>query len=551
MATTQFPISESDLNYVFQQIAVGGAGFQGIPKYWKDTGNPFYYDLSDSKTFKYPDKGELIYGYGHLVKIKNGETTSIKLLYDINGKSIKTKQNILWKFPYGPGNEPESNILNVFWSDFYDHMYRILNDKQHGKRFQSIWQKLNINQKVGLTAYVYQRGSWSGFANTAENDIVTFLENGDYKNAALFHGKYAKNGLENGGGPNNGITVRRVIEALFIAGYTWDEINKNGGKKINNTLWKTLDSVNSEVNNDRIEDNLERSSSTIKTNIPKILSYQSFFDRGRAIDKFWGKWSGTVKSPLDITILLNPPNVGLFNPVVPYCFDAGSELHLMILNNVQPINYVNIGTEVIGTVPVQNKKNTFEANWALLPWSNLFADFVTINNDGQYRSDDDSLSFDELIGRNTDIKLVDIVSFKRGIHFTDAGWTQRGIEIVDSIKTWPGGLIYHDNHVEVLLHISKNNGIITCAGNVGLSGENKSVLNDSFLGVKSYRFLSEFSDENQIFIMKRGSLSPYTNGLGGTIKRTSIFNEYEQRLRGGDTGLTSKAFDLVQDVMEM
>lgn len=384
---------------------------------------------------------------------------------------------------------------------------------------KNVWDSLeNDYRKIAIFSLMYNT---EGYFSSCMEKVKTAMLNKDWNSLAKY--QYDCGAKKSNGKVLQYLKDRRTEEAYMIR---------------TNTL-KSYVSF-------RCKDSKRASNS-------KLFKYRSFLEHGNSLDKLWNKWSNNIQSPLDVTLLLNPPNVGVFNTTVPYCFDAGSELHLALLRSSLTKKYVDVSKtgDVVGVTPISNKEKFAEANWALSPqWSSVFVDFVTINNGGQYISDQESLSFDELVGRNTDPQFSDIVSFKKGIHFGTSGWTQRGIEVLDSIKRWPGGLIYHDNHVEVLLHMSKNNGIITCAGNVSLPGEGRGVVDSNFVGIKSYKFLTQFTDENQVFVIKRGTNMAYTNGLGISIKRTSIFDEYEQRLRNRDQLLTSKAFDLLQDVME-
>jgi hypothetical protein len=159
--------------------------------------------------------------------------------------------------------------------------------------------------------------------------------------------------------------------------------------------------------------------------------------------------------------------------------------------------------------------------------------------------------------RNTPIsKYVvtnDVIKFEKGIHFTDSGFTTEGLELWNILKDWPGAYIVRPGHTELLLHISKTSKVYVIFGNSGYSDGTR---NGTTLGLKAYPNISKFGG-SVIYIVKRGTKTPYTNGLGISVKKTELYNEYIQRVQNNDKklGLVKKdqtsAYNLLRDIMEV
>jgi hypothetical protein len=156
-----------------------------------------------------------------------------------------------------------------------------------------------------------------------------------------------------------------------------------------------------------------------------------------------------------------------------------------------------------------------------------------------------------------------VAKFEKGVHFTntDGGLTREGLELWDKIKDWPGAYIVRrgaeGGHTELLLHFGKNGKLFVIFGNSGYG--NNGPRNGTTLGFKSYDTIGNFGG-NTIFIVKRGAKNPYTNGIGVSLKKTELYQEYTQRLKDGDKKLGIKksgqgkydnTFNLLREIMEI
>ena len=102
--------------------------------------------------------------------------------------------------------------------------------------------------------------------------------------------------------------------------------------------------------------------------------YKSFLDYGKNKTKFFGSFS--IESPIDVALVMNGIQVGIFNKSVPYMFGEGSEIHLVMVNS----SLIREGEGGIG-------KDGNDANWGERPWwCGIFTNFVLYEN-GKYVSD--------------------------------------------------------------------------------------------------------------------------------------------------------------------
>jgi hypothetical protein len=156
-----------------------------------------------------------------------------------------------------------------------------------------------------------------------------------------------------------------------------------------------------------------------------------------------------------------------------------------------------------------------------------------------------------------------VAKFERGVHFTNTngGLTPEGLELWDKIKDWPGAYIVRrgplGGHTELLLHFGKNGKLFVIFGNSGYG--NNGPRNGTTLGFKSYDTIGNFGGTT-IFIVKRAVKNPYTNGIGVSLKKTELYQEYTQRLKDGDKKLGIKksgqgkydnTFNLLREIMEI
>lgn len=157
--------------------------------------------------------------------------------------------------------------------------------------------------------------------------------------------------------------------------------------------------------------------------------------------------------------------------------------------------------------------------------------------------------------RDTELKNIsgdefnldnNVALFYEGTHWDSNGMMPKGIDLLEKIKLWPGGYVVRrkvgstSGHVETLLHITKTGKFYTIGGNTGLDGASG---NGSQYGFKSYNTIKDFCGSYESFyILKRGTLAPYTNGIGVSVKKTELYDKYVGDL-STDTTLSSIAYN--------
>ena len=157
--------------------------------------------------------------------------------------------------------------------------------------------------------------------------------------------------------------------------------------------------------------------------------------------------------------------------------------------------------------------------------------------------------------RDTELKNIsgdefnldnNVALFYEGTHWDSNGMMPKGIDLLEKIKLWPGGYVVRrkvgeiSGHVETLLHITKTGKFYTIGGNTGLEGASG---NGQQYGFKSYNTIKDFCGSYESFyILKRGTLAPYTNGIGVSVKKTKLYNKYVGDL-STDTTLSSIAYN--------
>lgn len=272
--------------------------------------------------------------------------------------------------------------------------------------------------------------------------------------------------------------------------------------------------------------------------------YKSYCDFGNAGDyvvsnkKLFDGYIDKIMSPIDIAILLNAGNVGMFNNVIPYGFGEGSEL-------AAPITFQK-------TLAGRNSGALFSkggvglgknSNWAYFPeWAGLYVNFL-LDKNGVYQSDLDFMDF-------TYVRRVE------SQYLNGNGVRLKNTDPITSIpKSYPGAVICYYNkasrkgNIELLLRVTLG-GFLTLAGNTKIEGASKV---GSTHGLKFYSSLKEFSPNDDVMIISRGKKSSWTtnNRLDGRIKRTEIIDEYmksiENKNSPKNTKLLAGAYSLLRD----
>lgn len=345
-----------------------------------------------------------------------------------------------------------------------------------------------------------------------------------------------------------------------------------------------------------------------KGTIPKntyglVYRYKNLFNWGLDLGSIFS--GHTILSPIDVSLLLNSGTIGRFNKNIPYMFEEGCEIHLAITRSDSVSRKDEGGVGVFNTT----NRDYLDANWASNPhWCGLFTNFVLFTN-GVYKSDSnlanivatgaivnlyksspfntipvsiskrqrsnlekrlDELKSDTTGTNDTEIKNIEdtlnntiaaineqnsCALLKRGIHWTDNRLLPDGSFILNKISQWPGAFVVRrtrnksSGHVEVLLHITKTGMLYTIGGNTGLKDSNG---NGSEYGIKKYVSISEFcgSGYDEFYIYKRGTLLPYTNGIGVSVRKTETYNKYVRDL-DSDTELCTATYNILREIMEV
>lgn len=342
---------------------------------------------------------------------------------------------------------------------------------------------------------------------------------------------------------------------------------------------------------------------TPKNTYGLVYRYKNLFDWGRDLGKIFSGYS--IASPVDVALLLNSGAIGRFNKNIPYMFEEGSETHLAITRTSNVIREDEGGVGDFNSTA----RDYLDANWAANPhWCGLCTNFMLYTN-GKYKADSsfvpitstgnittlyaaspvntipttlskkeraslesrlDMLKSDttganaseiskiETKLNNTTVVINDQNScalLKKGLHWSDSGMLPDGSEILKKIAYWPGAFIVrrtkskNSGHVETLLHITKSGVLYTIGGNTGLKDSNG---NGSEYGFKKYGSISEFcgSGYDEFYIYKRGTLAPYTTGIGDSVKKTETYNKYVKEL-DSDAELNPAAYNILREIMEV
>jgi hypothetical protein len=165
-------------------------------------------------------------------------------------------------------------------------------------------------------------------------------------------------------------------------------------------------------------------------------------------------------------------------------------------------------------------------------------------------------SFKEYNEENT------VALFEPGIHFAaDGTLTAKGKELWDKIKNWPGAYAVRDGHVEVLLHFKQSGKFYTIGGNTGISSTLNSRSNPAAdagekdrngyqLGFKCAGTAGGWAGGGKLYLVKRGSSKPYTNGIGISVKRTKSYDEYAKKVKDkSDKTITGEAYNILKDIV--
>lgn len=342
---------------------------------------------------------------------------------------------------------------------------------------------------------------------------------------------------------------------------------------------------------------------TPKNTYGLVYRYKNLFDWGRDLGRIFSGYS--ITSPVDVALLLNSGAIGRFNKNIPYMFEEGSETHLAITHASNVIREDEGGVGDFNA----NARDYLDANWAANPhWCGICTDFMLYTN-GKYKADSalvpitatgtittlynqspvnnipstlskkeraslesrlDILKSDTTGANTAEISKIEtklnsttvIINdqnscalLKKGLHWSDAGMMPAGSEILKKIAYWPGAFIVRrtkgkkSGHVETLLHITKSGVLYTIGGNTGLNDSNG---NGSEYGFKKYGSISEFCGKgyDEFYIYKRGTLAPYTTGIGDSVKKTETYNKYVQEL-DSDAELNPAAYNILREIMEV
>lgn len=269
--------------------------------------------------------------------------------------------------------------------------------------------------------------------------------------------------------------------------------------------------------------------------------FKSYFDFGKSestpvnLKKLFDGYLDSIMSPIDVALLLNPGNVGMFNNIAPYGFGEGSEL-------AAAVTFQKTTQRSVGSLFSKGGIGTEEQpNWAYNPeWAGLYLNFLLEEN-GVFQSDEDFLNFR---------KISNVEKYVNAGHGLKLKNTAPLTEIP---RSFPGAVIaYFDKatrkgHAELLLRTTIG-GFITLAGNIQLDRVSKFGTTHGF---KSYYSLKEFSPSNDVYIIKRGKKNGWTvNGrLDGRIKRTPALNEYMYSIENSDSPKNTKLFSEAYNIL--
>jgi hypothetical protein len=194
--------------------------------------------------------------------------------------------------------------------------------------------------------------------------------------------------------------------------------------------------------------------------------------------------------------------------------------------------------------------------------------------DAVKKSNETALAAKTNINQNTLYNESNIVAvFYRGYHIAgDNSLTARGKELLQKIKSWPGGYIVTDTgHVEVLLHISPSGIIYSLGGNTGVTlrsykgGDSVDVIkqranpapqkpDDTRNGYQyGFKISSSFGawggGGGNLYIVKRGTKIPYTKGIGVGVIKTETWKQYEEVVKSNnDITVSPMAYNLLHKI---
>lgn len=275
----------------------------------------------------------------------------------------------------------------------------------------------------------------------------------------------------------------------------------------------------------------------------RFKSYCEFGKSNKSVvnlSKLFDGYIDKIISPVDIAIILNAGNVGMFNNTIPYGFGVGSEL-------AAPITFQNtFDAKTSGDLFDKGGVGTGKSeNWAYQPhWSGLYVNFL-LDKNGIYQSDEDFI--DITYAKKMEKLIKDGISY--GIILKNTS------PLSDIPKAFPGAIIgFYDKatrkgHVELLLKVAIN-GFLTLGGNIKIEGTSKIGTTHGF---KFYNSLKDFSPNHEVMILRRGVKNGWTtNGrLDGKLKRSHVIDEYmraiEDKTHPKNKKLLSGAYDLLKN----
>jgi hypothetical protein len=146
-----------------------------------------------------------------------------------------------------------------------------------------------------------------------------------------------------------------------------------------------------------------------------------------------------------------------------------------------------------------------------------------------------------------------IILYDGVTHIGNDKWTERGKLIFEVLKKWPGAFITNLDHVEILLAVNNAGQGLFLGGNTGVASNlsGKQLRNGDQFGVKAGR-IRNWGGKEITFIIKRGEKNPWTiGGLGGSLKKTPVFLEYEKRLNEKDPSLINTFYNEITKFSKM
>lgn len=294
---------------------------------------------------------------------------------------------------------------------------------------------------------------------------------------------------------------------------------------------------------------------------------------------FGANWSNlvstiSIESIWDVLISMNVPQVGVFNPKIPYVAEENTEQHMMILNDSM---IYNKGKDTSIGLYLKN------ASWADEPWwCGVFTDFIlqraglsaiggkTVGVDAYHRG----LIKKGLINTPTTgiqppqegkVPLHNFwlpskketfnssgvgVVFVKGYHFNENGaLTESGKNLVNYLlkQGWEMATVSvgTSTHVETCSFMDSSGTMITIGGNT--SGANDR--NGTQMAVKS-QSISKFCGKKQFVVLGKitGKSNRRERGLNGKFNKTKTMSSYIEMAKNGSKNINTTLSNLIQKI---